>query len=49
MCQKLTKEEKTTLLDLIINEQVKHMIAKDRYDTDEYIFLEQLKAKVRDM
>lgn len=50
MCvEKLTKEEKTTLLELICNEQIKHMVAKDKYNTDEYLFLEKLKLKIRDM
>lgn len=43
----LTKEERTVLLGLIENEQIKHMIAKDKYNTNEYILLEQLKAKIR--
>lgn len=43
----LTYEERTMLIKLICNEQVLHMVAKDKYDTDEYILLEQLKAKIR--
>lgn len=43
----LTKEERYLLIELISNEQLKHMIANDKYDTDKYISLEQLKAKVR--
>lgn len=43
----LTREEKTILLDLIQNEQIKHLIAKEAYLTDEYMFLEQLKAKLK--
>lgn len=43
----LTNEERNILISLISNEQIKHMIAKDKYDTDEYILLEQLKAKIR--
>lgn len=43
----LTKEERDILIELISNEQIKHLIAKDKYDTDEYILLEQLKAKIR--
>jgi hypothetical protein len=43
----LTKEERYLLIELISNEQLKHMIANDKYDTDKYILLEQLKAKVR--
>lgn len=43
----LTKEERITLIGLIENEQIKYMIANDKYDTDEYILLEQLKAKIR--
>lgn len=43
----LTKEERVILIGLIENEQVKNLIAKGEYNTDEYVFLEQLKAKVR--
>lgn len=43
----LTKEERITLIGLIENEQIKYMIVNDKYDTDEYILLEQLKAKIR--
>ena len=43
----LTKEERTILIGLIENEQVKHMIAKGEYNTNEYILMEQLKAKLR--
>ena len=50
MCvEKLTKEEKTVLLNLICNEQIKHLVAKEEYDTDEYVSLEKLKLKIRDM
>lgn len=43
----LTKEERNILIGLISNEQLKNLIIKDRYNTDEYILLEQLKAKIR--
>lgn len=43
----LTIEEKTVLIGLIENEQIKHMIANNKYNTDEYILLEALKAKIR--
>ena len=43
----LTKEERDILLELICNEQVLHMVAKDKYETDKYVLLEQLKAKIR--
>lgn len=46
---KLTKEEKTTLLELICNEQIKYLVANDKYDTDEYKYLEKLKLKIKDM
>ena len=45
----LTKEERNVLIELISNEQIKHLIAKDKYDTNEYISLEELKAKIRIM
>lgn len=44
-----TKKEKEILLQLIVNEQVYHMIAKEKYDSDEYKFLEELKVKIREM
>ena len=43
----LTKEERDTLIALICNEQVKHMIANNNYESEMYILLEQLKAKIR--
>lgn len=43
----LTKEERTILISLIENEQVKYMIANNKYNTDEYKSLEALKAKIR--
>lgn len=46
---KFTKEEKDILLELICNEQVLHMVAKDKYETDKYISLEMLKAKIKNM
>lgn len=50
MCvEKLTKEEKTTLLELICNEQIKYLVANDKYDAEEYKYLEKLKLKIRDM
>lgn len=45
----LSIEERTILLGLIENEQIKHMIANDKYDTNEYIMMEHLKAKLRIM
>lgn len=45
----LTKEEKTTLLELIVNEQVKHLIPNDKYESEKYMKLEELKIKIRDM
>lgn len=45
----LTKEERNILINLISNEQIKHLIAKDKYDTDEYKHLEELKAKIRNV
>ena len=45
----LTKEEKNLLLELITNEQIKHLIPKDQYDTEVYSKLEMLKSKIRKM
>ena len=44
---KLTKEEKDILIELICNEQTMHMITKDKYETEKYNILEELKAKIR--
>lgn len=44
---KLSKEEKDILLELIFNEQIKYMIPNDKYGTDKYNKLEELKAKLR--
>lgn len=43
------KEEKKLLLELIGNEQI-HMIIKDcnKYDSDKYKKLEELKVKIKD-
>ena len=45
----LNKEEKKLLLELICNEQI-HMIIKDhnKYDSDKYKKLEELKVKIKD-
>lgn len=43
----LTKEERTTLLELICNEQIKHLVARAEYESDRYKQLEELKAKIR--
>lgn len=43
----LTKEERDILIELICNEQIKHMVAKDKYNTDRYILLEKLKVKTK--
>ena len=44
-----TKEEKQTLLELICNEQIKHLVAKNEYESERYSKLEELKVKIRDM
>lgn len=46
---KLTTEEKNILLELITNEQLKHLIPKDEYVTEKYSKLEKLKTKIREM
>ena len=47
---RLNKEEKKVLIELICNEQT-HMIIKDhnKYDSDKYKKLEELKVKIKDM
>ena len=47
--QKLTKEEKDILLELIFNEQTQNLIVKDEYSTDKYKQLEELKMKIKNM
>lgn len=46
---KLTEKEKEILIKLISNEQIKHLVIKNQYDTDEYALLEQLKVKIKVM
>lgn len=43
----LSDEERELIIELICNEQIKHMIAKNQYESDRYNILEQLKAKIR--
>lgn len=47
---KITKEEKKLLLELICNEQI-NMIIKDneKYSSENYIRLEKLKIKIKDL
>lgn len=44
-----TQEEKTILLELIENEQIKHLIPNDEYESEKYSKLEELKVKIRDL
>lgn len=46
----ITDKEKKLLLELISNEQI-HMIIKDcnKYESDKYKMLEELKIKVKNM
>lgn len=43
----LSDEERELIIELICNEQIKYMIAKNQYKSDRYNILEQLKAKIR--
>ena len=43
----LSKEERDILIELICNEQIKHMVVKEEYQSEKYSMLEQLKAKIR--
>ena len=43
----LTKEERDVLIELICNEQLKHIIPKNEYESEQYNLLEQLKAKIK--
>lgn len=42
----LTKEEREVLIELICNEQILHMVARNEYESEKYKLLEQLKAKI---
>lgn len=46
----LSKDDKKMLLELICNEQI-HMIVKDnnKYTSDKYRALEELKIKIKDL
>lgn len=46
----MTKDEKRMLIELICNEQT-HMIIKDcnKYESEKYRKLEELKIKIKDM
>ena len=43
----LTKEERDILIELICNEQLKHIIPKNEYESEQYNLLEKLKAKIK--
>lgn len=43
----LSNEERDILIELICNEQIIHMIAKNKYTSEKYSILEQLKSKIR--
>ena len=45
----LSKEEKNILIELIENEQIKHMIPNNQYESEKYSMLEELKIKIKDM
>ena len=47
ICVPVVAPERETIIELICNEQIKHMIAKNEYESDRYNALEQLKAKIR--
>jgi hypothetical protein len=43
----LTKEERDALVELICNEQLKHLVINKLYNTDKYNLLEELKVKIK--
>lgn len=43
----LSDDERELIIELICNEQIKHMIVNNQYESDKYNALEQLKAKIR--
>ena len=42
-----TLKQKNILLELICNEQLKHLVTNNKYDSKEYNELEELKVKIR--
>ena len=47
--QQLTKAEKDALIELIANEQIKHLIPNDGHSTKKYYMLEELKIKIKNI
>lgn len=45
----LTKEERELMIELICNEQIKHIIPNNEHLSDRYGLLELLKTKIRIM
>lgn len=43
----LTLEEREMIIELICNEQIKHILTKNEYETERYKYLENLKVKIR--
>ena len=43
----LTKEEKNIIINMICAEQLKCMIVKEKYNSEEYKNLEKLKIKIK--
>ena len=43
----LTEDERNIIIELITNEQLLHLLPRMGYESDTYITLEQLKAKIR--
>lgn len=43
----LTQEERDILVELIGNEQIKHLLVNNEYKTDKYNLLEKLKIKIK--
>lgn len=43
----LTDEERKILIEFIINKQLEHMIPNNEYQSNKYIILEKLKAKIK--
>lgn len=43
----LSKEERDMLIELICQEQIKHIIPNNKHESNTYIAFEKLKAKIR--
>lgn len=43
-----SKKEKEILLELLVNEQLKHLIPNNKFQSDKYVTLEKIKSKLKE-